>query len=81
MSTRKRWTVCGIVIGSASSYDQLDPLEVMLMDFKPSAHAAKLPHGDITINFETGIVSSYDHHGAVDKSVRLFDALQQDESV
>ena len=64
MAKTKRlpWTLLGRDIGTATGWDQADTFVMQLYDFKP-AHGIDLPSGTISVNFETGLVESYDEEG------------------
>jgi hypothetical protein len=82
MSKEKRvdWTVLGRVIGTATGWDQVDTFVMMLYDFEPAVDV-DLPTGDINIDFENGVVETFDDAGKVTSSkdivLALFDVMKE----
>lgn len=70
------WTVLGRVVGIASGWDQSDAFSMMLYDFEP-ATGSNLPAGVICIDFETGLVETYDDAGTVLTSRDLVSCISQ----
>lgn len=82
MAKEKRvdWTVLGRVIGTATGWDQCDTFVMMLYDFEP-ANDVDLPAGDINIDFENGVVETFNEEGKVvlskDIVLALFDVMKE----
>jgi hypothetical protein len=68
------WTVLGRVIGKASGWDQADTFSMMLYDFSP-APGVDLPSGTLNIDFERGVVETFDEAGQTVVSHDIVSAL------
>jgi hypothetical protein len=68
------WTILGREIGTATGWDQADTFIMQLYDFMPAA-GVDLPSGTISINFETGMVESWDDNGQIIKARDIVTAV------
>jgi hypothetical protein len=71
---RLPWTLLGRLIGTASGWDQADTFVMQLYDFEP-AKGVDLPSGTISVNFESGLVETWDEEGKPITSRDVVEAL------
>lgn len=74
MSDIIEWEVMGRIVGTASGWDQVDTFAMMLTDFVPAAGVV-LPKGDVTFDFEKGLVTLYSDSGTIIETVDIIDAI------
>lgn len=66
-------TVLGKVIGECEGWDEIEICKIVFVDFKSNGKCPSLTDGDITIDYENGVIVYYDDEGDVVKQVSMFE--------
>lgn len=71
---RVEYVVLGRVVGTVTGWDDGDH-EIILYNLVAAANARQVPDGDVTFDFELGLIKQYDEAGNVLKSIDMITAL------
>ena len=66
-------TVLGKVIGECKEWDEIEICKIVFVDFKSNGKHPSLTDGDITIDYENGVIVYYNDEGDVVKQVSMFE--------
>lgn len=66
--------VLGLVIGTASGWDELDTCVLYFYDFEPN-NGINLPSKDLVVDFEDGLFMTYDDDGTETHSSSVLETL------
>lgn len=66
-------TVLGKVIGECEGWDDIDTCVIGFVGFKSNGKCPSLTDGDITVDYENGVIKYYDDEGKVVKQVSMFE--------
>ena len=66
-------TKLGTVIGESNGGDEIEICKIVFVNFKSNGKYPSLTDGDITVDYENGVIVYYDDEGDVVKQVSMFE--------